>query len=169
MTISIAIVSDTHAHLDERIAKIVSQCNYAIHAGDICGEDILESMKPIDGKLYVVTGNNDPYCHKTPLPEVIHIDLPGGKLTVEHGHTHGHHQPDHDSLRQTHADSRIVIYGHTHKQVIDKSATPWIINPGAAGETRTHGGPACLVLNVDEDNWDVVPYRFSDAIDGKAA
>ena len=165
MSIKIAVVSDTHAHLDDRIKELVSQCNYAIHAGDICGEDILESMQPTDGKLFVVTGNNDPYCHKTPLPEVLNIDLPGGILTVEHGHKHGHHKPDHDSMRKAHANSRMIIYGHTHKQVIDKSATPWVINPGAAGQTRTHGGPSCLVLEVTEDDWDVVPYRFPDEVE----
>lgn len=160
MTIKIAVVSDTHAHLDDRIKALVSECNYAIHAGDICGEDILESMRPIDGKLFAVSGNNDPHCHKTPLPEMINIDLPGGILTVEHGHKHGHHKPDHDSMRKAHADSRVIIYGHTHKQVIDKSSTPWVINPGAAGQTRTHGGPSCLILNVAEDEWDITPYRF---------
>ena len=162
MTLTIAIISDTHAHLDKRIEKLISKCNYAIHAGDICGEHVIESMNPLDGKVFVVTGNNDPYCHKTPLPEIINIDLPGGILTVEHGHKHGHHKPDHDSLRKMHTDSRIVVYGHTHKQLIDKTEEPWIINPGAAGQTRNHGGPSCLVLEVSEDSWEVTPYRFSD-------
>ncbi len=64
-------------------------------------------------------------------------DLPGGKITIEHGHTHGAHQPCHDSLRKAHADAKVIIYGHTHKQVIDKSNNPWVVNPGAAGNTRS--------------------------------
>lgn len=165
MIIKVAIISDTHAHLDERVAEVVSQCNYAIHAGDICGEDILSSMKPKDGKLLAVAGNNDPYCHKAPLPEVLSIDLPGGKLTVEHGHTHGMHKPSHESLRKTHAGSRVIVYGHTHKQVVDKSEMPWVINPGAAGQTRTHGGPSCLVLEVSDDSWEVTAHRFSEELE----
>jgi putative phosphoesterase len=160
--IKVAIVSDTHAHLDERVSDIVKQCDYAIHAGDICGEEILAEMQPKTGTLLAVAGNNDPYCHQNPLPSVLSLDLPGGKLTVEHGHIHGMSQPCHDSLRRAHADSRVIVYGHTHKQLIDKSQQPWVINPGAAGNTRTHGGPSCLVLEADEDKWDVLAYRFSE-------
>ena len=162
--LKIAIVSDTHAHLDERVADIVRQCDYAVHAGDICGEAVLASMQPKAGKLLAVAGNNDPYCHEHPLPNVLSLDLPSGKLVVEHGHVHGMQQPCHDSLRNAHPEARIVVYGHTHKQVIDTSYTPWVINPGAAGQTRTHGGPSCLVLSVNEENWELKPYRFPDAL-----
>jgi len=167
-SITVAIVSDTHAYLDDRVAEIVKQCNYAIHAGDICGKDILDSLHPIDGKVLAVAGNNDPFCHNAPLPDTLSLDLPSGKLTVEHGHKHGMHKPSHDSLRETHADSRIIVYGHTHKQVIDKTEIPWVINPGAAGQTRTHGGPSCLVLKASKDDWEITPYRFSDVQEDQA-
>jgi hypothetical protein len=164
--IKIAVISDTHAHLDSRIADIIRDCDYAVHAGDICGEDILESMQPKTGKVIAVTGNNDPYCHLTgaSLPEILSFEVAGETITVEHGHLHGAHQPCHDSLRKTHPDAKIIIYGHTHKKVIDKSATPWVINPGAAGKTRTHGGPSCLVIECEENNeWQIKKYRFSEA------
>ncbi|MEE9325953.1 MAG: metallophosphoesterase family protein [Cocleimonas sp.] len=162
-SITIAVVSDTHSYIDPRIVEIVSQCDIAIHAGDICGADILESMKPKTGKVYAVTGNNDPFCHltNTPLPEILSFEVQGEKITIEHGHVHGAHQPDHDSLRKTHADAKVIIYGHTHKQVIDKTSTPWIINPGAAGKTRTHGGPSCLTIECNEGvEWEIENYRF---------
>ncbi|HIO91837.1 MAG TPA: metallophosphoesterase [Leucothrix mucor] len=159
--VSIGIISDTHAHLDERIIEVLKGCDYAIHGGDICGEDILESMQPKTGEIFVVAGNNDQFCHVgRALPHVVSLELPNGKVTIEHGHMHGHHKPSHDSMREAYADSRIVIYGHTHKQVIDKTATPWIINPGAAGITRNHGGPSCLILRCENDDWDVEMIRF---------
>jgi len=166
LTTTIAVISDTHAHLDPRIIELVRECDIAIHAGDICGADILESMQPKSGKIYAVTGNNDPYCHltKTQLPEVLSFDAPGGKITVEHGHTHGAQQPDHESLRKTHPDAKVIIYGHTHKKVIDKTNRPWIVNPGAAGKTRTHGGPSCLIIECSEDKeWQINKYRFPDS------
>ncbi len=165
MATTVAVVSDTHAFLDPRIIELIRECDIAIHAGDICGADILESMQPKTGKVIAVTGNNDPYCHITnkKLPEVLSIDLPGGKITVEHGHAHGAHQPCHDSLRTTHADAKVIIYGHTHKQVIDKSANPWVVNPGAAGNTRNHGGPSCLVITCSENKeWEIEQHRFSE-------
>ena len=164
-TVTIAVISDTHAHLEPKIIDIIRDCDIAVHAGDICGSDIIELMKPKRGKVYVVTGNNDPYCHtkKIQLPKVLSFDVCGEKITIEHGHEHGHHQPDHDSLRNSHPDSKIIIYGHTHKQVIDKTATPWVVNPGAAGKTRTRGGPSCLVIECNKGGeWKINKYRFSE-------
>jgi predicted phosphodiesterase len=40
---------------------------------------------------------------------------------------------------------------------------PWVINPGAAGQTRTNGGPSCLILEVSGEKleqWQITPYRF---------
>ena len=166
-TVTIAVISDTHAHLDPRIIEIIQECDIAIHAGDICGSDILELMNPKSGKIYAVTGNNDPYCHlsNNQLPEVLSFDVFGEKITIEHGHEHGHHLPDHDSLRSAYPDSKIIIYGHTHKKIIDQSRTPWIVNPGAAGKTRTNGGPSCLVITCRKDKeWEIKKYRFSDSV-----
>lgn len=163
MKVSVAIVSDTHAVLDKRIAALIKDCDYAIHAGDICGEHVLADMQPKSGKVIAVLGNNDLHIHGDSLPAKAEMDLPGGRLTVEHGHEHGMHKPDHDSLRESHADSKVVVYGHTHKMVQDKSSLPWVINPGAAGRTRTRGGPSCLILNASADQeWEIQEYRFSE-------
>jgi len=162
----IGVISDTHSYLDPRIADIIRECDIAVHAGDICGLEVIESMQPKTGKVVVVTGNNDPYCHLTgkSLPETLSFEVAGETISVEHGHRHGAHKPDHDSLRHAHADSKIVIYGHTHKKIIDKSASPWVLNPGAAGNTRTHGGPSCLVITcVEEQEWDIEEYKFTDS------
>ncbi len=164
-TIKVAVVSDTHSYLAPEIIQIIKECDIAVHAGDICGTDILEAMQPKTGKVYAVTGNNDPYCHlaNTELPEVLSFEAPGGIITVEHGHKHGAHQPDHDLMRKAHPNAKVIIYGHTHKKIIDKSAKPWIINPGAAGKTRTHGGPSCLVLSCSDDKeWVITKHRFTE-------
>jgi len=165
MSKTIAVVSDTHAYLDPNIIELIKTCDFAIHAGDICGADILSSMQPKSGKVIAVTGNNDPYCHisKKQLPKVLSLELPGGKITIEHGHEHGSHKPCHDSLRATHSDAKVIVYGHTHKQVIDKTSIPWVVNPGAAGRTRNHGGPSCLVVTCyDDKEWEIEQYRFPD-------
>lgn len=170
-SLTIAIISDTHTVLDERIADVIKTSDIAIHAGDICCGSVLEKMHPKMGHVFAVTGNNDhhtvwPSGQKEivdALPDVAEIQLPGGLLVVEHGHTHGHQQPCHDSLRKTHANARVIVYGHTHKQVCDKDESPWVINPGAAGATRTRGGPSCLILTAsDSDEWTIEALRFSE-------
>jgi len=88
------------------------------------------------------------------------VELPGGILAVEHGHRHGFKAPDHQRLRAAHADARAVVYGHTHKQVVEQGSDPWILNPGAAGRERTNGGPACLILHAGEQAWRIETHRF---------
>ncbi len=161
-TTTIAVISDTHAYLDPRIAAIIRDCDIAIHAGDICGEHILKTMQPRLGKVYAVAGNNDLQPHFGDIPPELEIDLPGGKIAVEHGHLHGMHKPSHESLRKKHSQARVIVYGHTHTLLQDKEQEPWIVNPGAAGKTRTRGGPSCLVIRCTESDWEITEHRFSE-------
>lgn len=165
----VAIISDTHNHLDARIEAIIRDCDYAIHAGDIGCAEVLERMQPRIHKI-AVAGNNDyvgawseaeTHIVKK-LPHIAELLLPGGKLAVEHGHRHGQMKPCHQSLREAHPEARAVVYGHTHKMVCDKSESRWVINPGAAGQTRNHGGPSCLVLTAANDGWEVEEIRFTE-------
>lgn len=167
----IAIISDTHGVIDVDIADVVRQCDEVIHAGDICGASVLNQLEQLSDKVTAVTGNNDIAAlwaeHEAhvvnTLPRVAELDLPGGKLVVEHGHLHGMQHPCHDSLRTTYQHARVIIYGHTHSQVCDVEASPWVINPGAAGATRTRGGPSCLVLTAHHDKeWEIETLRFED-------
>lgn len=167
---TVAIISDTHAYLDPRIAALVAQADIAIHAGDICACEILESMKPTSGKVVAVAGNNDHslLCMQeaidTPqrLPDIQTLELPGGIVKIEHGHRHDMHKPEHADLRAAHPEARAVVYGHTHKQVVDQSEDIWVLNPGAAGRTRTRGGPGCLILTANDTDWQVEAHRFSE-------
>ncbi|MBC8210283.1 MAG: metallophosphoesterase family protein [Gammaproteobacteria bacterium] len=171
--VTVAIISDTHASLHEEIKAIIRQCDIAIHAGDICDADILDAMQPKTGQVIAVTGNNDHErgwpAHQAQrvkqLPAVAALDLPGGVVKIEHGHVHDMNRPDHQDLRDAHPEARLVVYGHTHRKVIDDYAQPWVVNPGAAGATRTRGGPSCLVLTASETLWKIDSYRFADKLD----
>ena len=167
--VTVGILSDTHGRLDARVRDTVNNCDYIIHAGDIMGATVLEQLQPRIS-LHAVAGNNDHIAVwdaaeaevVRDLPKQIRLPLPGGLVVIEHGHRLGNY-PDHDQLRWDHAEARLVVYGHTHKRIIDRSATPWVVNPGAAGETRTHGGPSCLLLHATEDNWLIEEKVFPEA------
>ena len=46
--------------------------------------------------------------------------------------------------------------------IIDQQAEPWVINPGASGKVRTHGGPSCFILHANEEEWIIETILFSD-------
>jgi len=167
--VTVGILSDSHGFLDPRIKDTVNQCDYIVHAGDIFNADVLEQLKP-KKELIAVAGNNDyPAFWKDEeadvvkaLPKNNQLELPGGLLVVEHGHRLGN-MPDHYDFRWDHADARLIVYGHTHRRVVDQKDEPWVVNPGASGKVRTHGGPSCLVLHASEEEWTIDTVLFAEA------
>ncbi len=166
--VTVGILSDTHGYLDNRIAKVIRDCDYAIHAGDIMGAHVLNQLQPRKSVI-AIAGNNDvpSIWNKdeativSALPKTAQLKLPGGIINIEHGHRLGNY-PEHEQLRWDHAEARLVVYGHTHKRIIDQTAEPWIVNPGAAGKERTKGGPSCLILHASEFEWRIDTILFED-------
>ena len=167
-TVRVAILSDTHGFLDSRVAELVATCDVVVHAGDIGGASVLKSLLPRQRGVLAVRGNND-----TPdrwpmgeaamldrLPFEAVLDLPGGRLVVVHGDRAGGSQRRHDRLRKTYPEARVIVYGHSHRLTCDQGQNPWVLNPGAAGRSRTFGGPSCLLLVAGKKNWRVEKVRF---------
>jgi putative phosphoesterase len=164
----VAIVSDTHGLLDPRIAALVEACDAAIHAGDVGDAAVLAALRPRQGQVVAVRGNND-IPGKWPrnqaetlarLPREATLELPGGTLVVVHGDEVNPVPQRHARLRRSFPEARAVVYGHSHRLVCDQEQQPWVLNPGAAGRARTYGGPSCLILVATPERWTVEAQRF---------
>jgi|TARA_B100001079_G_scaffold254447_1_gene249189 putative phosphoesterase len=156
--LKIGILSDTHGTVHPQIVELINDCDIALHAGDIVDIEVLQKLNPKQ-EVLAVRGNND--YHITHLDDVEVLNLPGGKIVIEHGHRHGHYEPSHESLRKSYPDAKVIIYGHTHRQVIDKTKTPWVINPGAAGGIRNYDGAKCLMLTINsQKEWGIETHIF---------
>lgn len=165
--VRVALLSDTHGTLDARIQELVTHCDLAVHSGDIGHAAILAQLQPRLGRVLAVFGNND-VVRKWPeedrellvhLPEWLEQALPGGRLAVIHGHQ-TMARDRHRLLRARFAHARAIVYGHSHRLALDTETPPWILNPGAAGRSRTYGGPSCMVLTATPTQWQVETYRY---------
>jgi putative phosphoesterase len=165
----VLLVSDTHGQVDPRIAELAMQADIVVHAGDIGDAQVLESLRPPGGRIYAVRGNNDTSqkwasggrAVLRTLSDQVVIDLPGGTLIATHGDRVQPASQRHERLRRLYPDARAVVYGHTHRAVCDRGASPWVLNPGAAGRVRTFGGPTCLLLSANRRCWTVRLIRFA--------
>ena len=166
----IALLSDTHNAVDRRIAEVVEGCDLVVHAGDIGSPEVLAQLLPKSGRVFAVRGNNDT-AEQWPsgterclliLPEYLSLDVPGGVIVVVHGHRVNPAYRRHQALRERYPDARAIVYGHTHRLAVDDSSQPWVLNPGAAGFTRTQGAPSCLVLTTTPSEWRVDIHAFRD-------
>ena len=163
----VLLLGDTHGALDVRVLALAGSCELVVHAGDMGNAAVLFALRDACSDVRAVRGNNDvaakwPAADRTvlgTLPVSSDIELPGGVLAVEHGDRFPV-ATRHARLRQAHATARAVLYGHSHRLAIDDSATPWVLNAGAAGRARTHGGPSCLLLSASVRRWRVIAHRF---------
>ena len=169
-SLRVALLSDTHNAVDRRVASVVDSCDLVVHAGDIGSPEVLAQLLPKSGRVFAVRGNNDTLDQWPPgterclriLPESLSLDLPGGVLVVVHGHRARPASRRHQILRERYPDARAIVYGHTHRLWVDDAEQPWVLNPGAAGYTRTQGAPSCLVLTVTASLWRVDIHAFPD-------
>jgi uncharacterized protein len=164
----VLILSDTHGVVDARIASLAHDADVVVHGGDIGNAEVIATLQAGGARVVAVRGNND-VASKWPrgeenslatLADVERVELPGGMLVAVHG---DHYAPKHRhaKLRAEFPDARAIVYGHSHRLLIDDAATPIVVNPGAAGRARTYGGPSCIVLDAWEKAWRFEPHRFA--------
>lgn len=158
----IGIVGDTHGVLDPRILDALAGSDVIVHAGDVGAAAVLRALAGATERVVAVRGNNDVASKWTGsrraldgLPESVELDAPGGSLVVVHGHRVLPAKRRHARLRALHPNARAIVYGHSHRRVLDLDSTPWIINPGAAGKARTFGGPSACILVAGVRRWTV--------------
>jgi putative phosphoesterase len=164
----ILLLSDTHGRLHPEILALARDSDCVVHAGDIGHPDILDALGDAGRSVVAVRGNNDtpgkwPTARQGNLEALgyqAELALPGGTLTVEHGHKVNPVARRHELLRERNPQARLILYGHSHRQLIDDMASPWVVNPGAAGRSRTYGGSGCVLLTASERRWALRAFRF---------
>lgn len=148
----VLIVSDTHGY-DQNFEAAVNQeapIDVLIHCGDIEGsEDYYEAL--VECPVYMVRGNNDFFSD---LPGEMVFFLKGHKIFLTHGHCYGvsmgiEHVLDEGIDR----GADIIMYGHTHRPLLEQEDGVTILNPGSLSFPRQEGRkPTYLIMEIDEKN-----------------
>ena len=130
MSSTYGVVSDTHGKLDPRVLALFHGTAGVFHAGDICGDEILEQLSSV-GPVYAVYGNNDVEPLTDRLPRVGIWTLEGQKVMV----VHELHRPDGPLpavRRVIEAERpRVVIFGHSHRPTATEVDGVLYLNPGS--------------------------------------
>lgn len=158
----VALVADSHGRVLPEVLTGLAGVDLIVHAGDVGGAEVLDALSAI-APVLAVTGNNDlparwsaaARARLAALPASAMLPLLGGLLAVEHGHRFAVVATRHARLRAAHGEARWVLYGHSHRCVVDDSAMPWVLNPGACGPARAHGGAGWLELRRVGRDWQV--------------
>ena len=124
----VGLISDTHGLIREEALAFLWGCDQIIHAGDIGGPEILDALANIS-PVTAVRGNNDTDVWASELPEVTQLQLGSTSVYVLHDMA----QLDVDPLP---AGISVVIFGHSHRPVVQRRDGVTYINPGSAGPRR---------------------------------
>ncbi len=146
----IGLISDTHGLVRPEIFDALDSVELILHAGDVGGWSVLDELKAI-APVRAVYGNTD-LADDPSLQAAIELNVDGFSIHVSHGHEVGPPTPGR-LLAAYKAD--IIVYGHTHKPLVERSGNRLVVNPGAAGPRRFKLQPSVARLTIAPGKADV--------------
>ncbi|MFP4622614.1 MAG: metallophosphoesterase family protein [Gemmatimonadota bacterium] len=140
----IGLISDTHGRLRTEVFELFEGVDRILHAGDIGPLDLLVELQAV-APVTAVYGNTDRFDVRGSVDEVAEVELAGRRVVVLHGHQLG--SPTPDGLRARHPEADIIVYGHTHRPLVDDNGI-LVVNPGSAGAPRFGIPPSVGILEL---------------------
>ena len=145
----VLIISDTHRKNENyiKVLQKVGKLELVIHLGDIEGSEYLIA-KSAGCPVQMVTGNNDFFSN---LPSEKTLQIGSYCVMITHGHRYyismGNEMLKKEAIAQ---GIDIVMYGHTHKPVIDISDNIIAINPGSLSYPRQENRkPSYIIMELN--------------------
>lgn len=148
----IGVLSDTHlSHLDEEFKRqaesAFSACDTIIHAGDLTNREILKVFG--DKELYAVHGNMCSFATRTALPESRTFTIDRYKFGLYHGD--GLSYDLETGLIARFDDADCIIFGHTHRPLVNQFGSALLVNPGSFRGTGRYGsGGTYAIITVSD-------------------
>ena len=146
----ILIVSDTHRKNDNYldVLQMEGKLDMVIHLGDVEGSEY--TIKEAAGcPVEMVSGNNDFFSD---LPSEKTLQIGRYRVMITHGHRYyigmGNEMLKEEAVAH---GMDIVMYGHTHRPVIDISQDIIAINPGSLSYPRQENRkPSYIIMEIDD-------------------
>lgn len=150
----VGLVADTHGLVRPDIFSALDGVDLILHAGDVGGIEVLVELGTI-APIEAVAGNTDP-PGSPGLAEFLDREIDGVRIHVSHGHEVGSPTPERLLALYPH---EVLVYGHTHRQLITRAEGRLVINPGAAGPRRFNLLPSVGKLVIEDGRVDaeIVP------------
>ena len=152
----VGLISDTHNMLRPQVFDVFKGVDVILHAGDVGDDDILDELATI-APVFAVRGNTDRVDNPL-LPARRSLVISGVRVHLSHGHEVGA-KPI--TLLAAYGDADVIVYGHTHRELITREDDTLVVNPGAAGARRFDLMPCVAILALDGARPEVELVRLS--------
>ena len=137
----IGVISDTHGLLRPEAGTALHGVEMILHAGDIGKPEILEELSKI-APVTAVRGNNDTGDWARNIPDFQRLEIGGISIYMLHD------LKEFNSTDEA-IDADVLIFGHSHKPMIEEREGVLHLNPGSAGPRRFKLPVTIALLNVE--------------------
>lgn len=151
----IGLISDTHGLMRPEALRAFANVELILHAGDVGNRAVLEALRHV-APVKAVSGNVDD-VDDPDLEREINMNVGDVSIHVSHGHELVGPTPD--KLLAAYA-ADVLVYGHTHRALVQRSGSRLVVNPGAAGPRRFDLKPSVALLRITPERVDVDVVRL---------
>ena len=142
--LQIAVISDTHNQIPERLPPALAPADEIWHLGDVCRPETLNVLNTLSAVLTVVQGNNDPYFH---WEDRLLLERNGLRFQLQH-------------LPPRSVDPTLtaLLFGHMHYPIKEHLAGGLSLNPGAITGPRNNSVSSFAWLSISTEGewtWDI--------------
>jgi len=148
----IGLISDTHNLVRPEALAYLAGCDAIIHAGDICGQPVLDALGQL-APVTVVRGNNDIGGWADPLPAQTTLTVQQVKIFVVHDIADLKLDPQAEGIG-------VVVTGHSHKPLVEARDGVLFVNPGSAGPRRFKLPVSAGMLTIEGTRAEVSLHRL---------
>ncbi len=146
----VGLISDTHLYgageaLPAEAASRLRGADLILHAGDLVSLEVVAQLEEI-APVRAVRGNMDLPEVRRRYPETDLFDLEGLRV----GLTHGSGAPAgiEGRVAALFPGADVVVFGHTHKALIEERNGVLLLNPGSPTDSRFHPYNTLIRLHI---------------------
>lgn len=135
----LAILSDTHGLLRPEVSEHLKTADAILHGGDVNKPGIVDQLERY-APLYIVRGNNDKEWAEQ-IPHDLTITLGGVTFYMVH------------NKKEVPADLTgidAVVFGHSHKYLLEERDGVLWLNPGSCGPRRFHQEITMMMAEAED-------------------
>ncbi len=170
--LTIGVISDTHIYpyssreLHPALIRFFRNANVGlmVHLGDVNSRPVLDEIADI-APLIAVHGNNDDEELQVVLPRTTRFSV--GRFTFGVIHGHGGRSARDEAIKRWVGKVDCVLFGHSHKPLLEKINETVLFNPGSAVERRWHPHFGVGIITIEDDRFtpDLVVFTHPEHLD----
>jgi uncharacterized protein len=141
--VRIGVISDTHGLLRPEAFKALQGAEHILHAGDVGDPATLDTLRAI-APVTAIRGNIDEGGPCNHLPPTEFVELSSRSIYMLHDVKKLDLNPEAVGIS-------VVIFGHSHKPLVEWRRGVLFLNPGSAGPRRFELPVTLAWLNIEAD------------------